>query len=90
MLSDEPGYLAMRGRLVAVDDFFLQRQMREAGRWEGDGSAEDLRARRYTLVVTSKATDEEELRLQWGDVVVDALLEGYVRSGPVTFVPRGQ
>ena len=52
--------------------------------------AEDLRARRYTLVVTSKTSDEEELRLHWGDAIVDALLEGYVRSGPDTFVPRGQ
>jgi hypothetical protein len=90
VLSDEPGYLAMRGRPVAVDDFFLQRQMRKAGLWDGDGIAEDLRARRYTLVVTSKTSDEEELRPQWGDAIVDALLEGYVQSGPDTFVPRGQ
>jgi hypothetical protein len=80
ILADDPGYLVMRDRPVAIDDPFLASIMLRAGYWDHSGIIENIRARRYTLVLSVEATDDD-LRKAWGNTLVDALLENYVQSG---------
>ena len=80
ILADDPGYLVMRGRPVAIDDPFLASLMIREGYWNPSGIIDNLNARRYTLVL-AVATTDEELRIAWGDPFVDALLANYEYYG---------
>lgn len=88
ILSDEAGYLAMRGRTVVIDDDFLCETLRRKGLWSNAGIVAAIEARRYPLVLVSRSRTEQELRRTWGDEAVDALYANYERAGPESFVPK--
>jgi len=80
ILADDPGYLVMRERPVAIDDPFLASLMIREGHWDPAGMLANIKARRYTLILAVEMTDEE-LRASWENEIVDALLENYESYG---------
>jgi 4-amino-4-deoxy-L-arabinose transferase-like glycosyltransferase len=86
VLADDPGYLVMRERPVAIDDPFLASLMIREGHWDPTAIIDNLNARRYTIVLAVEVTDDE-LRKAWGDEMIDALLANYESQGD-WFVPK--
>jgi hypothetical protein len=90
ILSEDAGYLAMRGRPLVIDDPYLARAMYRQGRWSTAGVVEAIRARRYSLIVNTTTINERKLRPDWGDALVDALVANYQEVGPESWVPKAR
>ncbi|HEY8598262.1 MAG TPA: hypothetical protein VIL85_07515 [Thermomicrobiales bacterium] len=80
ILADDPGYLVMRERPVVIDDPFLASLMIREGHWHPTEMIANIEARRYTLILAVGTTDDE-LRVSWGDKVMDAVLANYESYG---------